>query len=263
MAISSTNPILIGGVPSAQSVYEYATTPKHLVGTRGRLDDGREFEYVRSKNSTAIGKGKLATYDPVVAAIDNIAVQAAVGVGDTMIPVTVTATLTVNELVGGYFSVEDVAGHPELYRITASIGSGTAGAHSSGTLQLYIDRPVVVAMTTSTTGTIIPAGTAVKISAGVTANAEAVEVAAGVPLVNIPASDTTNSYFWVQKTGHATVLFGTVVGAVGGEVYHGEDAGSFQQSVDTTAQAHQVGLGTIVALLPIDTKYAVVNLGIR
>ena len=258
--MGSFNPVLVGGGPSAQSVYEVKTTPLHLPGTRGQLPDGRTFEYVRSDNSTAIGKGKLATYDPMVAAIDNVAIQANTGIGSMTVPVTVTVTLVANELVGGWIAMVDDAGEAELY------GMAGHAAHTSGTLTLYLDRPLTVAVTTATTASLTFGPCAVKISAGVTAQATAVEVAAGVPLVNISAGDTTNQYFWVQKTGHAAVLFGTVVGAVGGGVYQGEDAGSFQamtmDHADTTDRDEKVCLGTIVSLLPIDTEYHVVNLSI-
>ena len=103
----------------------------------------------------------------------------------------------------------------------------------------------------------------VKLSAAVVANASPVEAAAGVPLVTFPIGSTTPQYSWIQKTGLANVLFGTTVGVVGDAVYHGEDAGSFQASVDTTASIHQPTLAVVVALLPIDTEYFVVRLAIE
>lgn len=253
-----TNPVLIGGIPSNQSVYEVVTTPRHTPGTIGFLPDGRKFEYVRMDQSTAIGKGKLATYDPVVAAIDKIAVQANTAAGSTTLPVTVTVTLVANELVGGFISIDDDAGEAEMYGIVGH------AAHSSGTLTLLLDRPLAVAVTTSTTATIQFNACSVKISAAVTAQATAVEVAAGVPLVDVPAGNTTPNYFWVQKEGLANVLFGTVVGAVGQAVYQGEDAGSFQamtmDHADTTDRDEKMALGVIVALLPVDTEYHTVRL---
>lgn len=257
--MSFTNPILIGGVPSNQSVYEVLTEARHPRGTRGSLPDGRVFEYVRSDNATAIGHGKLATYDPIVAAVDKIAVQAAVAVGAYAIPVTVTLSVAANELEGSFISIDDDAGEGQLYKILGH------AEHTSGTLTLAIDRPVVTALTTSSTATIVFAGNAVKISAAVVAQAEPVEVAAGVPLVDIPAGDTDAQFFWVQKTGWASVLFGTAVGSVGEIVYHGEDAGSFQVANlnSDSADAEQLpALGTIASLLPVDGEYHVVNLSI-
>ena len=259
--MSDTNPILIaGGVASNQSVYEAVTTARHLPGTRGRLGDGREFEYVRSDNSTAIGKGKLATYDPVVAAVDKIAVQAATGIGSMTIPVTVTLTVDANELAGAYINIDDDVGEAELYRILGH------ASHTSGTLTLAIDRGVVVALTTSTTATIVFSANAVKISAAVVARVVPVEVAAGVPLFNVGAGDTTAQFFWVQKTGLASVLFGAAVGAVGQPVYHGEVAGAFQLAeldiVTTVDIANQSVLGTSATLLPVDTEYHPVYLSI-
>jgi hypothetical protein len=251
-----THPVLFGGgVIANQSVYEAVTESRHLPGTRACFDDGRTFEYVRSDNATAIGHGKLATYDPIVAAVDKVDVQAAAAAGATQISVTVTVTLTANELAGGYISTDDVGGG-ELYRITGH------AAHTSGTLTLAIDRPVVTALTTSSDATIVFSACAVKISAAVVAAALPVEVAAGVPLVDIGAGDTTPQYFWAQKTGLASVLFGTAVGAVGQTIYHGENAGSFQVAVATTAEAVRISLGTIAALLPVDGEYHPVYLNI-
>ena len=255
------SPVLIGGGPSRQAIYDLSTTPIHKPGTRGTTPDGRTWEYVRSDSSTAIGKGKLATYDPIVAAIDKISVQANTGAGSSTLPVTVTVTLTEGELFGASITVEQTG---VQYGVLGFSGSGTGApqAHTAGTLTLFLDRPLEAALTTSNTVTLNFGPCAVKISAGVTANAEAVEVAAGVPAVDVPAGNVTPQYFWVQKTGRAAVLFGTVVGSVGLAVYQGEDAGSFQLSVDTTAQNAQVVLGTILALLPVDTEYHPVMLSI-
>lgn len=260
--MSMENPRLVGsGVLSGQSVYTVVTEPRHMPGTRARMDDGREFEYVRSQHATAIGKGKLATYDPIVAAIDKCAVPTSSAVGSNIVYVTVTATLTANELWGATVSVDTNAGAGEIYTI---IGHA---AHTSGTLALTVGRSITTAITAaSSTVTINPGPTAVKISAGVTAQADPVEVAAGVPLVDVGAGDTTNQYFWVQKTGLANVLFGTVVGAVGQALYHGEDAGSFQamtmDHADTTDRNEKKALATVVALLPVDTTYGPVMLSI-
>ena len=256
---NQTNPILVGGVPSQQSVYEVSTTKRHDLGTVGSLPDGRTFEYVRSESGTAIGHGKLATYAPVVADIDGIAVQAAAAAGATAISVTCGDAFAENELVGGFLSIDDDAGEGELYPI---IGHA---AHTTGTLTLNIGRAVVTALTTSSTATIVTGPTSVQISTAVVAQAEPVEVAAGVTLVDVPVASTDNQYFWVQKTGLASVLFGTAVGAIGQTVYHGEDAGSFQVvNLDSdSADALQIPpLGTIVSLLPVDTEYHVVRLSI-
>lgn len=255
--MSYSNPVLDGaGVVSNQSVYTTVTDPRHLPGTRARLDDGRTFEYVRSDHGTAIGHGKLVTYDPIAAAVDKVAVQAAAGIGATSVAVTVTVTLVANELAGGYLSIDSTPGEGELYRI---IGHAV---HASGTLTLQLGRGLVVALTTSTRATIIFSACSVKISAGVTVSTDPVEVAAGVTLVDVGVGSTTPQYFWVQKTGLANVLFGTQVGAVGQCVYHGEDAGSFQSVVETDTEKQQVLLGTIAALLPIDTEYHAVYLSI-
>jgi hypothetical protein len=252
------NPILSGGGPSNQSVYEVSTTQRHRLGARAVLSDGREFEYVRSKHATAIGKGKLVTYDPVAAAVDKLAVGVASAIGSMTQSVTV-ASASANLYAGAWLSIDDDAGEAELYRIVSH------PAHASETV-FTLDRPIVVATTTSTKVTIVNDANAVKISAAVVAQAQPVEVAAGVTLVSVGAGDTTNQYFWVQKKGLANVLFGTGVGAVGQPCTHGEDAGSFQvPSLDISAAADLtqfVHLGTIAALLPVDAQYHVVRLNI-
>ncbi len=234
-------------------MYAIATAAAHPRGTRGTLPGGREFEYVRHDLATPIGKCKLACYDPVVAAVDKIAVQATAAVGVTAIPVTVTITIDANELVGSYLGIEKANGLGEMYRIIAH------DAHTSGTLTLEVDRGVVVELTTSSRATIYFNANAVKISAGVTLQLTPVEVAAGVPLVTIPDGSSTPQFAWVQKTGFAIVLFSAVVGAVGQVVYHGADAGSLQglsmDHADTTDQLERVNLGIIASLLPITAEY--------
>lgn len=256
-----SNPVVVGGGPSSQSVYEVVTTARHAPGTRAVLPDGRAFEYVRSQHATAIGKGKLVTYDPVAAGVDKLACGAASAIGATSISVTVTSTA--NQYAGSYLSIDDDAGEGELYLI---VSHQAVSAVTSNETVFNLDRPIVVATTTSTTVTIVNNANAVKISAAVVAQALPVEVAAGVTLVSVGAGDTTNQYFWVQKTGLANVLFGTAVGAVGQPCYHGEDAGSFQvASIDISTGsdiAQFPSLGTIAALLPVDTEYHVVRLNI-
>ncbi len=258
--MSYTNPVLTTGGTSAQSVYSVVTTPLHLPGTRACLSDGRVFEYVRSKHATAIGKGKLVSYDPIVAAIDKLT-GVATDLGATSTVVSVTATLAANELAGGYLSVDLDPGQGEMYMIVGH------AAHTSGNLTLYLDRGIAgAAITTTSRLTIQPNSTAVKISAGVTAQALPVEVAAGVTLVNVGAGDTTPQYFWVQKQGLANVLFSAAVGAIGRPIYQGADAGSFQvANLDVSAGADLVqfpSLGTIVALLPITAEHHSVRLNI-
>lgn len=259
--MSYTNPVVIGGGPSNQSVYEVVTTPRHKMGTQALLPDGRRFEYVRSQNSTAIGHGKLATYEPMVAAADQIAPAAAAAGATEVTLSSVAITFTANELAGGFLNIESTPGEGELYPI---IGNEASTATSD--MVVTLGRPIVTALTTSSDVSIVTGPTAVKISAAVTAQATAVEVAAGVPLVDIPAGDSTNQYFWVQKTGLASVLFGTVVGSVGDAVYHGEDAGSFQamtmDHADTTDRDEKMALGVVFSILPVDTEYHVVNLQI-
>ena len=257
--MSNNNPVLIaGGVASNQSVYEAVTTMRHTPGTRGYLADGRQFEYVRSDSATAIGHGKLATYDPIVAAVDKVAVQAAAAAGDTSISLTVDLILTANELVGGFISIDDDAGEGELYRISGH----PAYATGSSTHTFEIERPVATALTTDSTATIVFGPCAVKLSAAVVAAALPQEVAAGVPLFDVGAGNTTPQFFWVQKTGYANVLFGTAVGSVGDTLIHGENVGSFQLAVATTAEGVRVSLGSIAALLPVDTEYHPVVLNI-
>ena len=256
--MSMSNPVLPTGTSSGQSVYSVVTEPRHAVGTRGVLQDGRIFEYVRSKHATAIGKGKLVTYDPIEGGVDKLACGAASAIGATTISVTVTSTA--NLYAGSWLSIDDDSGEAELYRIISH------PAVVNNETVFTLDRPIVVATDTNTTVTIVNDSNAVKISAAVVAQAQPAEVAAGVTLVSVGAGDTTNQYFWVQKTGLANVLFSAGVGAVGQPVYAGAVAGSFQiPSYDISAAADLtqfVSLGTIHALLPVSTEYHTVRLNI-
>ncbi len=258
--MSFTNPVLVGEVGSSrvspQSVYAVATTAAHARGTRGMLSGGRWFEYVRHDLATAIPKGNLACYDPVVAAVDKIAIQATAAVGTTSIPVTVTITIDANELAGSYIGIEKANGLGETYRIISH------ASHTSGTLTLEVNRGVVVELTTSSRATIYFMANAVKKSAAVAAEAVAIEVAAGVPLVTIPDGSSTVQYSWVQKTGFAIVLFCGAVGAVGQVIGYGDDVGSFGVSVENESIAQLPQLGVICSLLPIDVEYHGVMLSI-
>ncbi len=259
--MSTINPVLIaGGVASSQTVYEVVVgnVGRHRPGTQGVLADGRTFEYVRSDQGTAIGKGKLATYEPMAAGSDQLAPTAA-GIGATTIIVSVTLTLTKDELIGGFVTVDSTPGEGEMYGITGH------ALHTSGNLTLQLERPIVTALTTGSDLSIVHGPASVKISAAVALETEAQEVPAGVPLVDIPVGNVadTHQFFWIQKTGFANVLFGDKVGSVGDSLgFAADDAGAFSVSVEKESVAQLPELGQIVALLPVDTEYAAVMLHI-
>jgi hypothetical protein len=231
----------IGG-DGGQSIYEESSTPKHRVGEKLELSDGRVFRYAYF--STATAQGLLTSQDLSVSAIvesDNKLTAAAAGA--TEVTYTDSGTVgsaTLNQYAGGYLHTTDDAGEGFQYRIKSS----TAASSNAVTFTLY--DGLKVAVTTATD---------VAVTGGLWNNligASATDyVVCGV---TPPKSFTSGYYGWIQVRGIATALSDGTPPA-GGDVMMSD---AVVGAVEVADASHaQVGYATS---LGTDTGYIGINI---
>jgi len=182
------------GGDGGQGIYEESSTPKHAIGEKLELIDGRVFRYAYF--STATAQGLLASQDLSASAIvESDGKLTAASAGATEVTYTDSGTVgsaTLNQYAGGYLHITDDAGEGFQYRIK----SNTAASSNAITLTLYDGLQVAVTTDTDVAVT----GGLYNNLIGATAGTD--YVVSGVT----PISFTVNYYGWVQTRGVATIL---------------------------------------------------------
>lgn len=237
--MSFSNPILTAGVPSNQSIHEVVSTdPRHDVGTRGCMSDGRVFYYASSVSSGTLAAGSLVCAPATDTDYINIAVATSAAIGATSLDLTLGGSNThaVNAFAGGYVVVNDATGEGHTYRVEGStaVAAGTA-------ITLTLSDPIVVALVAGTSQCTLLLSPFAELArvAGTTSRP------AGVTPLEIPAGNTTTQYFWVQTWGTASGEDDAAI-ADGNGCQNGATAGQFD--IVTAAYpsiARQIGTGVI------------------
>ena len=228
----TTGPIIYPARPT-QEFYEQSISQQYELGCKYELEDGRVFRYAQA-GATALVAGDVissAAFGGSSATVQHdLAVQAAAAIGATTVYLTtVTDATTLNQYRGGYLFLTDGG---------ASIGQGLApyriignSAGAAGTIRFDIDRPLTIALTTSTVAAIMTNPYKSVIQAPVT-------TPVGIVLGVAPMAVTASYYCWLQTWGWANVLIktATVIGDsvildVGAAGSAGVSAGSEAQSV--------------------------------
>ena len=183
----------IGG-DANQGIYEESSTPKHSIGEKLELQDGRCFRYVYT--AAAIGTGLLVSQDlSATAIVESDGKLTAAAAGATEITYTDSGTVgsaTANQYQGGYLHTTDDAGEGYQYRIK----SNTAADSNAITFTLY--DPIVVAVTTATD--VAVTGSLWYNVLGATSGTD--YVISGVTTIGL----SSGYYGWVQTAGVATIL---------------------------------------------------------
>ena len=239
--MSYTTPIVTGGGPSQQSIHETATTPRHIVGTRGVLSDGRVFYYSCNRTNAILAAGKLTKMNEVSVDFDDLATNTA-AVGDMSVEVTPvgTATYAANELAGGYLSINSSTaggGVGHQYRIARHAATTAATAFT-----LYLSEPIRVAFNADATATVVPNPW----SDCVITDADETQFVNGCAPLAVPVgSDSAPICFWNQTWGVATVL-GNGTPAIGQAVQvSATTGGAFDALTEGAGTANQP-IGTIL-----------------
>lgn len=234
-----SNPILTGGGPSSQSIFDLATTPRHAPGTRGMLPDGRVFYYACNR-STAIDAGNLIMGSQVSVDFDDLATNTA-ALGATVVNVTPVGTKTYveNELAGGYLSINsDGASNNSgnvgrTYRISHHAATSAATA-----FDLYLSDAIrEEAFVAGTTATVV----ANPWSSVAIAAAGAAHFVAGATVIDVSAGSTTPQWFWAQTWGVCTVAADVAGDVLGHSIVSGTtQPGSYIGFVDGAADVPQI-----------------------
>ena len=184
----------VGGAGTKQGIYAESSTPKHAIGEKVELADGRCFRYVYT--AAAINPGLLVSQDvSATCIVESDGKLTAASAGATEVTYTDSGTVgsaTANQYAGGYLHITDDAGEGHQYRIK----SNTAASSNAVTFTLY--DGLVVAVTTDTDVGVT--GSLYHNVVGATAGTDG--VIAGVTTRGL----TSNYYGWVQTAGVATIL---------------------------------------------------------
>lgn len=180
------------GIPCGSYDFLYTVAgskdPRWNIGDRVVLPDGREFRYAKSASAITTNLGCVFTaagYTAYTAA----GVAAEIGDRSMTVPAATHATLTEDELRGGYVVLGSGGSTVQVRQIV-----GNAAAAANAAFVIYLDAPLTVAVVVASTGVETFQNPFAAIGQGV-------DVAA--PKAGVAATGVSGSgkYFWVQTKG--------------------------------------------------------------
>lgn len=238
----------LSGFPSAagQAILSSSAVQVHPLGAYMETPDGRGFRYFKN-GAVATVPGKVYQGTPLDATNMQPSggiTPAAAAIGATQVTLSTSLTLTLNQLAGGYMSVDVTPGQGYTYRIAGN----TAVSGATGCV-VTLEDPLVVALTTSSrvifvahpySGCVIEPGTPTA-------------AIVGVP----PFIVAANEYGWMQTKGAASVLFtGTgVAGKAVGSLSGGTSGSCAPCIAATNIMGYQMATG-------ITGEYAMIQLAL-
>ena len=182
---------------AASDVWNETQYQQHPLGAKGEDEFGNRYRYVQA-GAVALVTGHLLQEAAENTNYRSMVCQAAVAIGDTMIPVTLGGTaVTSNQFEGGHIFVESSTGIGQQFRIV----SHDVQTSTTGTCKFYVDRPVKIALTTSSQISVRKNAYDGVIDHPTTPTGGAV----GVALYAM----TIDYYGWIQSGGDVPVLFDT------------------------------------------------------
>lgn len=182
-------------------VYKTYSTSRHKLGAALEFADGRRYRF--ALNGATQLAAAVAVQMPVPEPNHkNIAVAAAAAVGAESVSVTLGATAAAADLYkDGYMYTNDAAGEGYIYAVK---GHDAIGSEGTGTINLYENTKVIVALTTSSQVTLVRNPWAAVIVHPSPPTAAVVGVT--------PTLVAANYYFWAQVAGPTVILTdGTLV----------------------------------------------------
>jgi hypothetical protein len=204
----------LGGSPTIGTVDLYTSNASQGNTAIGQLiygDAGKGYRYVKAGVS-ALVVGNLLQGPAIDTQFDDMAVGVAGVVGDMFIKVTNgTTALTGNEFVGGTImvSVNSASGTTLADEYTIV---GNSAAISGASLKVNIDRPLRVALTTSTTKVTMRLSPYMGVLQAIASTLTSTIV--GVAIYEIAAGE----YGWIQTKGVGAVLADSTSILVGSQV---------------------------------------------
>lgn len=249
--MSFNTPRLTNGLSAGQSVYETRTVPAHPPGTVAYLPDGRKYVYVVNRNA-AIATGKLCKFNEVSTNYDLCVIptqtNGSLAIGSTLLDVTLagSSTIAANQFYGDFLNIDDDTGEGTLYKILGNT------AVSSGTAITLNIEPLRVAITTSTTVTLVNCFQDVQI-----ADANQTQKIAGVTPIAVGAGSTDPVYFWLQNEGLCSVLMNGTPAVGTPLIPSGTTAGAVDASAEAGSGIYDQVVGTMVSLAGVSTEHHV------
>ena len=161
------------------------------LGSKAYTGDGREFRLCLV-GATSLVPGKMYQSSVETTAWENVAVAAA-AIGARSVTLTGSLTLTANILAGGYLMVSVTPGQGYQYQIV-----GNTAVSSAANCVVTLADPILVALTTASTVSLIPNTYSNVIICPTTLTG----TVAGAAVYNV----TNAQYGWLQVTGMACVL---------------------------------------------------------
>jgi hypothetical protein len=178
-----------------QGLYDESSTPNHKLGELYIDPWGRKFRYVQN-GGVALTTGNLLQEAAEDTNYRSMVVAAAVAIGDTMISVTLGGTaVTDNQFEGGDLVVESSTGIGQAFKIIRH----DVQTSTNGTCKFYVDRPVKIALTTSSQVSVRKNSYDGVIAFPTTPT--------GAPVGVALYAMTIAYYGWIQSGGDCPVLF--------------------------------------------------------
>lgn len=235
-----------------QGLYDESSAQQHKLGELYIDPWGRKFRYVQAGTS-ALVTGELLQEAAENTNYRSMVVQAAVAIGDTMIPVTLGGTaVTANQFESGDLVVESSTGIGQAFKIVRH----DVQTSTTGTCKFYVDRAVKIALTTSS-----------QVSVRKNAYDGVIQYPATTQTggaVGIALYAMTGAYYgWIQSGGPGVALFDTgtnTSNGVTGIVPSAAVAGSVKPAAASDASSAWIGWSREVA--SVDSTMGFVHLTI-
>ena len=189
------------GSTTSQGIYEESSTPKHAIGEKIELSDGRVFRY--GYTAAGINASELVAQDASATCLadsDNIVIAASgrfsPAAGSSAIQITL-ASISENAYAGGILHIVndggDGIGEGIQYRIKSNSETGET---TSGKVDIDLYDPIKVTLTTASD---------IAITGGLWYNVKAAEAADCIISGVTPIAFTANYYGWLQTAGVALI----------------------------------------------------------
>jgi hypothetical protein len=208
------NPITWAGIPndftgtSNLGLASNDATQRYICGTRNLTWDGSVYKYIKAGSTYT--SYQLAVWHTATAAVVSYEALNAASTAGSMVVHIAQASLTEDQFAGGYITIYHATGDGQVYCIRGNTAS------SGGLVDLYLDRPLVKATTTSDNMELW-ANPYAEIDQG---NAGGTHGFAGIPVALL-----TDTYFgWIRTWGPTFIApQSTVGGAYLKEAYFRHD----------------------------------------
>ena len=235
----------------AQQIFEESAQQQHVLGTLGRDKYGDKYRYVKN-GGVALATGHLLQEPAEDANYRSMAVAVAAAIGSDEVTVTLGGTaVTANQFDEGILYVESSTGLGQQFHIKRH----EVQTSTTGSCKFTLDRPLAIALTTSSQVTVRKSPYKGVIEYPVTTQTGG---AVGVAL-----QATTISYFaWVKSGGNCPVLFDTgtnTSNGVTGVAPSAAVAGSVAPVLDAVGS---IVIGFAREVVSVDSTFGLVHLTI-